>query len=250
MAHLTFATKQSCLKCINIKKRPDLKSLSLCGGQKVRSRLKKIVLVFFLSFLHLQPYAEARGQEGFTDSDLGLFVKNGLSAQLVAGALFGPVSWVHDHASFDYSQTDLRFGWMATDPTETRYFGRGNFELLFELTNAVIFKGSGNYLRGFTLLARYNLLLSNPKWVPYFQIGAGVIVNDAYKDISQSEIGQSVEFTPQGSIGLRYFIGRKWTLDGEAMYHHISDAGLSVGRNGGINAVGGFFGVTYFFDRQ
>jgi hypothetical protein len=104
-------------------------------------------------------------------------------------------------------------------------------------------------LRGFTLLARYNVLLSNPKWAPYIQIGAGVIVNDAYKDMSQSEIGQSVEFTPQGSIGLRYFIGRQWTLDVKAMFHHVSNAGLSDGRNGGINAVGGFVGVTYFFDK-
>ena len=118
-----------------------------------------------------------------------------------------------------------------------------------ELTNSIIFEGSGNYLRGFSLLGRYNLLLSNPKWVPYIQIGAGMILNDAYRDMSQAEIGQSVEFTPKGSIGLRYFISRQWTLDGEAMYHHISNAGLSDGRNGGINAVGGFLGVTYFLDK-
>jgi len=177
------------------------------------------------------------------------FVKGRLSAQFVSGALFGPVSWVHDHATFNYAQSNLRLGWMASEPTESRCFGRGNFELLFEFTNSIIFEGAGSYVRGFTVLGRYNLLLSNPKWVPYFQIGAGVVVNDAYKDMSQSEIGQSVEFTPQGSIGLRYFISRQWTMDMEAMYHHISNAGLSHGRNGGINAVGGFVGVTYFFDK-
>jgi lipid A 3-O-deacylase len=226
-----------------------LKSLSLFGGQKVRFRLKTILLVFFLWLLLLQPYTEARGQERNIDGHLGLFAKNRLSVQFVAGAFSGPVSWVHDHASFNYAQTNLRIGWMATDPVKTKYFGRGNFELLFELTNSIIFKGSGDYLRGLTLLGRYNLILANPRWAPYFQIGAGFVGNDAYKDTSQSEIGQSFEFTPQGSIGLCYFIGQRWTLDAEVMYHHISNAGLSVGRNGGINTVGGFLGVTYFFDK-
>ena len=216
----------------------------------MRSGLKAVVLSLSLClfFVLFQSGAGAQDQENPGDSPSGLFVKNRLSAQFVAGALFGPVSWVHDHATFNYAQTNLRFGWMATDPKESKYFGKGNFELLFELTNSIIFDGWGNYLRGFTLLGRYNLLLSNPKWVPYFQIGAGIIVNDVYKDMSQNEIGQSVEFTPQASIGLRYFMSRQWTVDVEAMFHHVSNAGLSDGRNGGTNAVGGFVGVTYFFD--
>jgi lipid A 3-O-deacylase len=50
------------------------------------------------------------------------------------------------------------------------------------------------------------------------------------------------------SIGLRYFIARHWTIDLEAMFHHMSNAYLAE-RNNGINAVGGFLGVTYFFDQ-
>jgi hypothetical protein len=216
----------------------------------MRSRLKTIVhsLLFLLFLLCHQADACAQSPGNPTDGFSRLFVKNRLSAQFVTGALFGPVSWVDDHATFNYAQTNLRFGWMAGEPRESKYFGRGSVELLFEFTNSVIFEGWGSYLRGFTLLGRYNLLLSSPKWSPYVQIGAGVIVNDAYKDMSQSDIGQSVEFTPQGSIGLRYFMGGKWTFDVEAMFHHVSNAGFSD-RNGGINAVGGFVGVTYFFDK-
>lgn len=220
------------------------------GDRRMRFSLRTIVLSLSLSLflVHFQSDAEAQAQENSSNIFSGPFVKNRLSAQLVSGALFGPVSWVHDHATFNYAQTNLRLGWMATDPEKSKYFGRGNFELFFEFTNSVIFDGSGNYLRGFTLLGRYNLLLSDPKWVPYIQIGAGIILNDAYKDMSQNEIGQRVEFTPQGSIGLRYFISGQWTVDLEAMFHHVSNAGLSDGRNGGTNAVGGFLGVTYFFD--
>jgi hypothetical protein len=217
----------------------------------MRFSLKGIVrsLSLFLFLVYFQHHAEAQGQENSTDSLSGPFVKNRLSAQFVTGALFGPVSGMYDHATFNYAQTTFRLGWMASEPTESKYFGKGNFEILFELSNSIIFKGSGDYLRGFSLIGRYNLLLSNPKWVPYIQIGAGAVVNDAYKDMLQSAIGQSVEFTPQASVGLRYFIERQWTLDVEAMYHHISNAGFSE-RNGGINAVGGFLGITYFFDER
>jgi|WetSurSiteA1Bulk_404760.scaffolds.fasta_scaffold26313_2 lipid A 3-O-deacylase len=213
-------------------------------------RSQTVVSVGLLFLLQVVPYAGAQDlkTESFSAGPSTLYVKNRLSAQFAAGALFGPVSWVHEHATFNYAQTNLRFGWMATDPAKTKYFGTGNFELLFELTNSLILEGSGNYLRGFTLLGRYNLLLADPGWALYFQIGAGVITNDAYKDMAQTEIGQAIEFTPQGSIGLRYFIAPKWTVDVEAMYHHISNAGLSE-RNGGINAVGGFLGVTYFLDK-
>ena len=128
---------------------------------------------------------------------------------------------------------------MISEPTRRKHEGSGI---------AKRFLAQVVTLRGITLLGRYNLLLPNPEWALYIQIGAGVIVNDAYKDMSQSEIGQSVEFTPQGSIGLHYFMERQWTLDVEAMYHHISNAGLAE-RNRGINAVGGFLGVTHFFDK-
>jgi hypothetical protein len=138
---------------------------------------------------------------------------------------------------------------MASESAPSKYFGTGNFELLFELTNSVVFQGPGNYLRGFTLLGRYNLILSDPKWALYFQVGAGIVVNDVYRDVRQSAIGQAIEFTPQASVGLRYFISRNWSIDTEAMLHHISNAGMSNGRNGGINAIGGFLGVTYSFDR-
>jgi len=220
------------------------------GDRRMRFSLKTIVLSLslFLFLVHFQPDAETQAQKNSSNVFSGPFVKNRLSAQLVSGSLFGPVSWVHDHATFNYAQTNLRLGWMGSEPTESKYFGRGNVELLFEFTNSIIFEGGGTYLRGITLLARYNVLLSNPKWAPYVQIGAGVIVNDVYKDMSQSEIGQRVEFTPQGSIGLRYFISRQWTVDVETMFHHVSNAGLSDGRNGGTNAVGGFLGVTCFFD--
>jgi len=65
---------------------------------------------------------------------------------------------------------------------------------------------------------------------------------------SQNAIGHSIEFTPQARLGLHYLINKKWSIDAETMFHHISNAGLDE-RNRGINAFGGFIGLTYFFDR-
>jgi lipid A 3-O-deacylase len=210
---------------------------------------KAIVSLFLLFLLQVPPCAEAQDlKTGSVSAGYSaLYTKNRLSAQFVAGALFGPLSEFQNYPTFNYAQTNLRFGWMVDDPSKSRYFGTGNFELLFELTNSFVFEGFGTYVRGFTLLGRYNLLLPDPRWALYFQLGVGAVVNDAYQDMSQSAIGQAVEFTPQASIGLRYFISRNWTLDVEAMLHHISNAYLAE-RNDGIDSVGGFLGVTYFFD--
>lgn len=120
------------------------------------STMPKTIVALLLSFLILLPWESEAQTPGHT-----LYVKNRLSAQFVAGALFSPVSWVHEHPVINYAQTNLRFGWMATEPTKSKLIGKSNFELLFELTNSAVFLGPGNYLRGFTLLGRFNLLLPN-----------------------------------------------------------------------------------------
>ena len=105
----------------------------------------------------------------------------------------------------------------------------------------------GNYIGGITALLRYNFVQPGWRLVPYVHGGVGIVYTDAYKDKTQRAIGQAIEFTPQCSLGFRYLIKKNWSLDAEAMFHHISNAGLDK-RNRSINAIGGFVGVTYFFD--
>ena len=59
-------------------------------------------------------------------------------------------------------------------------------------------------------------------------------------------IGQAIEFSPQLSLGVHYLLTRNWSVDGEWMFHHMSNAGMSK-RNRSINALGGFLGFTYSF---
>ena len=186
---------------------------------------------------------------GHMDPVSALYTKGQKTLQIVSGVLFTPSDHDHGLSSFDYAQTNIRLGYMRNSPRDTTSWFRGNIEVLLELTNAVVIEGPGNYLGGITGLVRYNFVQPDTRWVPYIQGGVGIVYNDVYKDKTQSAIGQAIEFTPQASLGLRYHLKGRWSIDAEAMYHHISNAGMSD-RNGGINAFGGFLGISYFFDRR
>ena len=168
------------------------------------------------------------------------------SVQLMAGYLGSPV--LHpDRADMDYGKVDLRLCWFSGPNKTARWLGlEGPFEFILGLTYASIVDGPGNYFAGMNVLIRYYFFAEKRRFMPYFQLGAGIIYNDVYKDKSQDVIGQSVEFTPQGSLGMHYFLNRRWALDAEIIYHHISNAGLDD-RNEGVNALGGLVGVTYRF---
>ena len=179
-------------------------------------------------------------------SAIGTHTKGRISLQLVSGALFSLTGLPEGSPVLNYAQTNLRLGWMLTNPGPQRDFLRGNWEGLFEITNSIIFKGFGNYIGGVTGLLRYNFV--QPDWpvVPYIQGGVGIVYNDVYKDKTQQAIGQAIEFSPQLSLGVHYLLTRNWSVDGEGMFHHMSNAGMSK-RNRSINALGGFLGFTYSF---
>ena len=125
---------------------------------------------------------------------------------------------------------------------------RGNFEALIEISNSFITKGPGNYISGVAGDLRYNFVQPNAKLVPYVQVGVGVVLTDihTYEDGWQLT-SQALNFTPQGSVGVRYKAGKNWSIDMEAMFHHISNAGMGES-NAGINSGGILLGFTYFFD--
>jgi len=166
------------------------------------------------------------------------------SLQIVSGALFSLTNLPEDSPVFNYAQTNLRLGYMLTSPGPQDSFLRGNWEVLGEITNAIIFEGPGNYIGGITCLFRYNFVQPDWRLIPYVQGGAGIVYNDAYKEKTQQAIGQAIEFTPQFSLGCHYLFADNWSVDLEGMFHHISNANMAE-RNRSINAVGGFIGITY-----
>lgn len=177
-----------------------------------------------------------------------IFVKDRLSLQVLGGALFAPTGIGPKTTTFNTAGLNVRLGWMLSTPSRTGGLLSGNWEAILEMSGAHVVNGFGHYLIGPTLLLRYNFVRPDCRWIPYVQAGSGFVITDAYKDHNQDAIGEAFEFTPQASIGLHYLLRRNLSLDLEGMFHHTSNASLAD-RNAGINALGGFVGVTYFFDR-
>lgn len=211
--------------------------------------LKMIPLLTLMVFLYLPCRVQAHeASKHHPRPTPELYTQGRLSLQMVSGALSSLVKFPDGSPVFGYAMTNLRLGWMINSPSQSKSFWRGNWEVIAELTNSVIYKGFGNYIGGLTALLRYNFVQPGWNFIPYVHGGVGIVYNDAYKDHTQKAIGQAIEFTPQCSLGFHYLLNKNWALDAEAMFHHISNAGMAD-RNRSINALGGFVGFTYFFDR-
>ena len=169
------------------------------------------------------------------------FGKNRISLQLLSGAftsgLFPKTRYL------DYSQFDLRAGVILSDPNHALFILSGNFEAVFELINSGILKGAGSFIVGFKFSLRYNFIQQDSCFVPYVQVGAGVICNDVYKEQNQKTIGQSLEFMPALGVRSHFFLSGNWSFDAEVGYQHISNARLAD-RNGGNDALGLLIGIT------
>ena len=93
---------------------------------------------------------------------------------------------------------------------------------------------------------RYNWTESGSFLMPYSQVGAGGVYNDAYRDQTQRAIGEAFEFILHAEVGLKCFIVPNLSLDIEGGFQHLSNGGLAS-RNAGVNALGGQVGFTYYF---
>jgi len=136
---------------------------------------------------------------------------------MIAGYVVSPVIEASNRTDMNYTMANVRFEWMRFD---------NNFRMLGEITYSKTVTGPIGYLAGGTLLLRYDF--------------------ERRKDYSQSLVGNEIEFNPQASFGVRYLIDKNLSLDAEAMFHHVSNAGLGD-RNIGVNGVGGFIGLTYYW---
>lgn len=222
--------------------------------EKIMKRIfiTMLMVSIVLLFLPLHSFAQSDRQTGEENkrepnalSDI--IVKDKFSFQTIAGVLCSPVYKISSRPVINYAMADLRFIWGLNPELTVRKLSLdGNIDFIFELTHSFIFKGAGNIISGVTCLFRYNLPYSTNSFFPYIQAGAGIVYNDAYKDHSQSLIGQATEYTPQISLGGRYLLEKNWSLDGELMFHHISNGGGSE-RNIGVNAIGALIGVTRNF---
>ncbi|MDD5261160.1 MAG: acyloxyacyl hydrolase [Methylacidiphilales bacterium] len=177
-----------------------------------------------------------------------LFTEDRIEFQAMQGALFSQNDIGPSIPTYDYAKTTLRLGWMLDTPAGDGSWYDGNFEAVMEISTNFVFSGFGNVHVGPTGLVRYNFVQPGWKVVPYVQGGAGIVYSDGYQTSSQRALGGCIEFTPQAGVGIRCLLNNNWSVDLEADFEHISNAGI-YSRNLGVNAIGGQVGFSYFFDR-
>lgn len=175
-----------------------------------------------------------------------IFQRGKFELQVMDGAVYSLQYTGLRRPNIDYTVTTLRVGYMIDSLHAGGTFLRGNDEFLVEAVGGAIFQGPGNALGGLSILYRRNFLAPGARWVPYLNLGAGGVYSDAYHDQVQKALGSKFEFDLQASVGLRYRLATRWTLDGELAYRHLSNAHLAS-RNLGTNALGGLLGVSYGF---
>lgn len=148
--------------------------------------------------------------------------------------------------SVDYVIDSARFGIMLYNPRGPGLL-RGNFEFLGEVFGGYIFHGPGDVLAGVSMFLRYNFIQPGARVVPYYQFGGGGVYTDiAHGPEGGNAIGADFEFNLQSILGMRVLLNRKWSINLEGSYRHISNAGLAD-PNYGIDQVGGAIGVGYSF---
>jgi hypothetical protein len=181
-----------------------------------------------------------------TQKPLNPFEKGVCEVNFMAGASWSPVLRGKDRRpGFDYAKVTGGVGWMLTDPGKPGFW-RGNWETFITAFASSVIAGPGSYLAGGRGLLRYNFVQPETRWVPFVDIGAGVLRNDAYKDSNQLLIGGEWAFSLQAQGGVRFFVSPRWALIAATQFEHISNAGL-YSRNVGVNSLGGTLGVASFF---
>src|SRR5690606_38078476 len=107
--------------------------------------------------------------------------KGMMEIQWVSGLLFSSTLFNDGYVpNTNYWQNNLRWGWVLNNPGQKESFFRGNFEALLEISHSMIYKGPGDYFAGITALIRYNFVPPGSKWIPYIQVGAGIVHTDAH----------------------------------------------------------------------
>ncbi len=175
------------------------------------------------------------------------FRKGAFDLQVVSGVFFSVQRTTFLRPNLDYDLGVIRLGYML-DGVYGHGFFRGNDEFMLEAAGGSIFVGPGAGLGGLSLVYRRNFLYPavQARLVPYFQLGGGGVYSDAYHTHPQRELGSPGEFDLQADLGLRFRFTRKWSLDAEFDFRHLSNADLS-GRNYGTNDLGGLVGVSCSF---
>jgi len=168
------------------------------------------------------------------------------------------------HGYYDAGTVDVNvFGGAFTgiNNVETIYFGGASADWFFWDDLAVVteFVGYGVNQEdrlgvdvddsagiGFNLLARWHLLKNGDETLAlYIEGGAGLA---QFNHRTPGPEGTHFNFTPQAGVGVKWKCADRIGIIAGVRYLHISNANIDGGdRNPGIDAIGGYGGITIDF---
>jgi hypothetical protein len=137
-----------------------------------------------------------------------------------------------------------RVGLVVTDSIGAGWW-QGNIEVLGEPLFARFTQPFAAEAAGGSLVVKYNLL-SFGRWMPFWDVGAGMIWTNLAPRIPEQST--PLEFVLETGPGVHYFMTETWTLTMGVRFHHISNGGIGD-RNTGINAVLPYMGISIFLPR-
>jgi len=98
---------------------------------------------------------------------------------------------------------------------------------------------------GFNLLARWHCIKSPDEKLAFFlEGGAGIAL---FNQDTPEPDGSNFNFSPQAGVGVKWRCADNIGIIAGVRYLHISNAGLASGDNPGIDAIGGYGGLTIDF---
>ena len=159
----------------------------------------------------------------------------------VAGYLQGVKVLTGDSANRAAVYFLPRVGMVVTDELNFGYLS-GNLTLMVEPLYAHYVQPFGASAAGGAFVAKYNFL-SFGRWMPYWDIGVGMLWTDLAPRISEQST--PFNFLFETGPGLQYFATDCIALTGGLRYHHISNGGTG-NRNEGLNSVLTYVGISLF----
>lgn len=138
-----------------------------------------------------------------------------------------------------------RAGVVMTDETDAGVLS-GNLQVLVEPFYGRFKNGFSADTVGGSLVMKYNLL-SFGRWVPFWDVGVGVLWTDLAPRIAEDS--SQVNFVLQTGPGVQYLATTRMALTFGVRYHHISNAGIGE-RNLGLDAVLPYAGVSWILSHE
>jgi lipid A 3-O-deacylase len=167
-----------------------------------------------------------------------------IEAGAIAGYLQGVTVVSGDSANRSAFYLMPRIGTVVTDQLGGGYL-TGNVTLMVEPLYAAYFQPIRATAAGGALVVRYNLLFFG-RWMPYWDMGGGVIWTDLAPRIAEQST--PVNFLLEAGPGVQYFATDRIALTVGTRYHHISNANTGE-RNHGLNSILTSVGLAFFFPR-